>query len=177
MSESILSSEGNGRSSGNDGNGKVASKQWWQYFPIPSSWLVEAVETTETRIEIMEGNLPPSSSPPYRGRDEQGMDDTWSRYRRRYDDEQPPSPPQPPKIQVPFSVIVTVIIWSVAQLVAGVWWAATLQSNLEHEIQDRAKEESRLWDSIQTYRAEVGALRVDIARLGSNNNRRQKEEE
>lgn len=147
-------------------NGKTSHKQWWERLPIPASWW-------------MENNLPPPNSPPYRDRNSENLDDTWSRYnhQRRYDDNNPPPLPPSPRIQVPLALVVTIVIYLVGQLIGGIWWAATQQSNLQHEIQDRAKEESRLWDSIQAYRAEVGALRVDIARLGSNNNRKQKEEE
>lgn len=145
-------------------NGKTSRKQWWEHLPIPASWW-------------MESNLPPSSAPPYRDRGSENLDDTWSRYnqQRRYDDSPPPSP----KIQVPFSVIVTVTIYLVGQLVAGVWWAANQESNLQHEISDRQKEEARLWDGIQSYRSEVNALRLDIARLTGNrsNYNKQKEED
>jgi hypothetical protein len=91
------------------------------------------------------------------------LDDTRSFRNRRYDD----GPPLAPKVQVPFGVIVTILIYLIGQLVGGVWWAATLQSNLQHEMADRIKEEGRLWESIQTYRVEVQALRIDLARLSS----------
>ena len=90
------------------------------------------------------------------------LDDTRS-FRRRYDDYPTPTP----KVQVPFGVVVTIMIYLIGQLVGGVWWAATLQSNLQHEITDRGREEQRLWESIQTYRLEVQALRVEAARSGS----------
>ena len=102
------------------------------------------------------------------------LDDTRSSLRRRYDD----LPTQPaPKIQVPFAVVISVIIYLVGQLVTGIWWGATLQSDLRHEIADRAKEEQRLWDSIQTYRSEVNALRIDVARLSGPKKRTQDQEE
>lgn len=102
-----------------------------------------------------------------RERNNDDLDDTRS-FGRRYDDH----PPFAPKVQVPFGVVVTITIYLIGQLVAGVWWAATLQSNLQHEIADRAKEEQRLWDGIQAYRAEVNALRIDIARVSSSQTRR-----
>lgn len=102
------------------------------------------------------------------------LDDTRS-FGRRYDDQSP----FVPKIQVPFGVVVTLVIFTITQLVTGVWWGATLSANLQHEIADRAKEEQRLWDSVQAYRSEVNALRIDIARLTGTPNRRstQKDEE
>lgn len=140
--------------------------EWWGFvpIPIPVSWIREDEEHIPTLQIQMENNSPPGP-PSYRDREGENLDDTWPRYnnrQRRYDDSQ--QPPQPPKIQVPISVIITVVFWSIAQLVGGVWWAATLQSDLRHEIADRSKEEERLWENIQTYRLEVQALRVDLAR-------------
>lgn len=120
-------------------------KPWWHYA-VPHSWL------------MAEGDR--DREPRDRREREMGLDDTWS-YRRRMEDQ---PPPPSPKVQVPFGVIVTITIYLVGQLVGGVWWAATLQSNLHHEMADRAKEEHRLWESIQTYRLEVQQLRVEIAR-------------
>jgi PAS domain-containing protein len=137
---------------------------WWGFIPFPKSWFA------------VEGNLPPGS-PPYRDREPENLDDTWSRYnrQRRYEDNNGPS--QQPKVQVPLGVIVTIMIYLVGQLVGGVWWAATLQSNLQHEITDRQKEESRLWDNIQTYRLEVQSLRVEMARRNTTSKSRSHEEE
>jgi hypothetical protein len=127
----------------------------------------------------MESNLPSSSPQPSQYRDQdrprESMDDTWSRY-RRFDD-QPSNQPSQPKVQVPFGVLVTILIYLIGQLVGGVWWAATLQSNLQHEITDRSKEEARLWDGIQTFRQETNALRLEIARLTGNGRNKQKEED
>jgi len=119
-------------------------RPWWHRLPIPSSWiLVEGIDPRDRR--------------------ESDLDDTRS-YRRRYDDA-PQSQPAP-QVQVPLGVIVTIMIYLVGQLVGGVWWAATLQSNLQHEIADRTKEEGRLWQTVETYRLQVEALRVEIARSG-----------
>lgn len=138
--------------------------EWWGFIPIPVTWIErQEIKWQELEAIEMEGNSPPP--PSYRDRENESLDDTWSRYnrQRRYDDNQHQSQ-SPPKIQVPISVIITVVFWSIAQLVGGVWWAATLQSDLRHEISDRSKEEERLWENIQTYRLEVQALRVDLAR-------------
>jgi hypothetical protein len=134
---------------------------WWQKS-IPKSWYM--TESGGGREGTSTGG---EGRGFYRDRDrdrdrELDLDDTRS-MRRRYDDSSPPSP----KIQVPFGVILSVAIYLIGQLVGGVWWAATLQSTLQHEISDRAKEEGRLWDSIQTYRVEVQALRIDLAKLTS----------
>ncbi len=130
-------------SDADEGNGRQGRKQWWQHIPIPESWhLVDEGRTYRDR----EG-----------GRDD--LDDTRS-YRRRYDD----GPPQAPRIQVPLSLVVTIIIYLIGQLISSVWWAANQQSNLQHEISDRQKEESRLWQNIETYRLENNQLRVEIAR-------------
>jgi hypothetical protein len=136
-------------------------KLWWQYT-IPESWIsIEGVDPRE-RQERQSRDF---------NRDRDELEDTRSfRNNRRYDD----SPPLSPKIQVPFGVIITIMIYLIGQLVGGVWWAATLQSNLQHEIADRAKEESRLWDSVQTYRLEVQALRVEIARSAPKSSSRQR---
>ena len=105
-------------------------------------------------------------------RDREDLDDTRS-FRRRYDDNIPPAP----KIQVPFGVIVTVVIFTITQLVGGVWWGATLSANLQHEIADRAKEEGKLWDQVNTYRSEVNALRIEIARATRTSNRDNRQED
>lgn len=123
-------------------NGKHSRKQWWQHIPIPDSWHLIDDRYRE------------------RDREQIDLDDTRSSYRRRYDDGPPPSP----KIQVPLSLVVTIVIYLVGQLIGGIWWAATLQSNLQHETADRAKEESRLWQAIETYRLENNQLRVEVAR-------------
>lgn len=141
-------------------NGKTSRKQWWNNLPIPHSWYL-------------------SEGPPYRERDRDreplDLDDTRSSYRRRFDD--PPAlPPSQPRVLVPIAVLITIVLWSIGQLTMSVWWAATLQSNLNHEVADRAKEEARLWDGIQTYRAETNALRLEVARL-TGNNRKPREEE
>lgn len=128
----------------------VKRRPWWQYLPIPESWWLSESNDRDAFRE--------------RSRERDDLEDTRS-FRRRY--EEPPSAPPTPRIQVPLGVIVTIVIYLIGQLATSVWWAATLQSNLQHEIMDRAKEEQRLWDSIQAYRAEVGALRVDIARSGN----------
>lgn len=139
---------------------RAARRPWWSYA-IPPSWLLN------------EGGG--HREPRDRRERDTDLEDTWT-YRRRLEDQPPPSP----KVQVPFGVIVTITIYLVGQLVGGVWWAATLQSNLQHEIVDRAKEEERLWQSIQTYRLEVQQLRVEIARASgpkAGSNRRNLEEE
>jgi hypothetical protein len=56
------------------------------------------------------------------------------------------------------------LLFLLGQLVGGIWWAATLQSDMNHEIQDRAKEEARLWQTVETYRLQVEALRIEVAR-------------
>jgi hypothetical protein len=133
-------------SEGGNGNGRFGRKQWWEHLPIPESW-----------------HLVDRDPSPYRER-ERGepidLDESRSGYRRRYDD----SPPPAPRIQVPLSLVVTVVIYFIGQLIGSIWWAATLQSNLQHEIADRAKEESRLWQTVETYRLENNQLRVEVAR-------------
>lgn len=99
-------------------------------------------------------------------------DATGSLRRRRYDDEGPPLQPYP-KVQVPFGVVVSLMIYLVGQLIGGVWWAATLQSDVNHEIADRLKEEARLWQSVETYRLEVHQLRVELAKKNSTTTRKQ----
>lgn len=127
---------------------RLRKKPWWTYA-IPPSWLLNESNDRNRDRE-----------PRDRREREMDLEDTWS-YRRRLEDQTPPSP----KVQVPFGVIVTITLYLVGQLVGGVWWAATLQSNLQHEIMDRAKEEQRLWITIDTYKAEVNALRIELARV------------
>jgi hypothetical protein len=125
-------------------NGKINRKQWWDHFSIPSSWYL--------------------SDASYRDRErESDLDDTRSNYRRRYDDSSQ-GPPQAPKIQIPLALVVTIVIYLLGQLIGSIWWAATQQSDLQHEIVDRQKEEARLWQSIETYRLENNQLRVEVAR-------------
>lgn len=131
----------------------TARRLWYNW--IPKSWYANG----------QEGGIgdPRNDHRVYRDRDRDrdiDLDDTRS-FRRRYDD----IPPSSPRVQVPFGVIITIVIYLIGQLVGGVWWAATLQSNLQHEIADRSKEEIKLWTEINTYRAEVNALRIDIARV------------
>lgn len=129
----------------------VRRRLWWQYLHIPDSWLLSENDRSDRPRDQRD-----------RDRDrELDLEDTRS-FRRRYEESAPP--PSAPRIQVPLGVIVTVVLYLVGQLVGGVWWAATLQSNLQHEIMDRAKEEDRLWQSIQTYRLEIQQLRVENAR-------------
>lgn len=129
-------------------------KSWW-WAPVPAPpILAEGIDRRRDEREL-------------------DLDDTRSSFRRRYDD----SPPPAPKVQVPFGVVITIAIYLVGQLIGGVWWAATQQSNLQHEIADRAREESRLWDSMQTYRAEVQALRVELARLSNSKKRNLQDQE
>lgn len=137
----------------------AGSKKSWWWAPVPSPPIqAEGVDRDRRREER-----------------DIDLDDTRPLFRRRYDDS-PPAPPAP-KIQVPFAVVISVTIYLVGQLVTGIWWGATLQSDLRHEIADRAKEEQRLWDSIQTYRSEVNALRNDVARLSGPKKRTQDQEE
>lgn len=138
------------------------------YRLIPRSWIVDhrptAIECQPLAMDQPFAMERHDRRQPRDDRDrELDLDDTRS-FRRRYDDQLPIAP----KVQVPFAVIVTIMIYLIGQLVGGVWWAATLQSNLQHEIADRSKEEKRLWDDIQTYRAEVNALRIEIARVQTN---------
>lgn len=145
----------------------VPTRRWYNW--IPKSWYIEpwAANAQEG------GGDPRNDHRVYRDRDRDrdiDLDDTRS-FRRRYDD---PGPQSSPKVQVPFGVIVTITIYLVGQLVAGVWWAATLQSNLQHEIADRSKEESRLWQTVETYRLQVEALRVEMARSGVKSGSRQR---
>lgn len=143
-------------------------RRFWYSRVIPKSWFLnDSIDRDRDR------SLDRSESYRDRSRLLDDLDDTRS-FRRRYEDQ---PPPQAPKVQVPFSVIVTITIYLIGQLVAGIWWAATLQSNLQHEISGREKEEQRLWDSIQAYRAEVNALRLDIARATGNTSRRLNKEE
>jgi len=141
-----------------NGNGRHNRKQWWHHLPIPESWYVDEEEGRNRYI----GDRRSTSS---------DLDDTRSGYRRRYDDDPPLPSFSSPRIQIPLPLVVTIIIYLIGQLIGGIWWAATQQSNLQHEIADRAKEEARLWDGLQTYRAENNALRLEVARLTGNSNR------
>jgi len=134
----------------------------WTLRLIPSSWL---------KMSPIEGSNDRDRGDWDRGRGDNDLDDTRSGYRRRREDN------QPPRIEVPLGIVVTVTLYLLGQLITSVWWAATQQNNLQHEMMDRAKEESRLWDGLQTYRAEVGALRIEIARITGQNNDKQKRED
>lgn len=70
-------------------------------------------------------------------------------------------------ITVPASAIVGFIMYLIAQTAGGIWWAATVQAKVDHDEQDRSREEQRLWDSINNYHLEINALRLDIARVQS----------
>lgn len=140
----------------------ITPRRVW-YSWIPKSWYAQEG-----------GGVPDQRNDhrAYRDRDrdrETDLDDTRS-YRRRYEDLPPSSSP---KVQIPAGAVLTLVIYLIGQLIGGVWWAATQQSNLQHEIVDRAKEETKLWNEINTYRVEVNALRIEIARLTSANPRRQ----
>lgn len=134
--------------------------RWYSW--IPRSWYANGGQDGGDRPD------PRNDHRVYRDRDRDrdiDLDDTRS-FRRRYDDIQPPSQASP-KFQIPAGAVLTLVLYLIGQLIAGVWWGATQQANLQHEIMDRAKEEQRLWESVQTYRLEVQALRVEIARSGS----------
>lgn len=73
--------------------------------------------------------------------------------RRRWED----TPPPAPRVQVPVGVIVTVVIYLVGQLCAGIWWAATSQSSILY-LQQRNGE---LWQLIETQRLRVDKLERD----------------
>lgn len=131
---------------------RLRRKPWWSYVPIPTSWILSDGDRGGDRDR--------------RDRDRDlDLDDTRP-LRRRWDEQGPPPPPPAPRVQVPLAVIVTLAIYLVGQLMAGIWWAATLQSNQQHEMADRAKEESRLWQTVETYRLQVEALRREMARAG-----------
>lgn len=83
-------------------------------------------------------------------------------FRRRWEDSAPPSAP---RVQVPVGVIVTVVIYLIGQLCAGIWWAATSQSSLLY-LQQRNGE---LWQLIETQR-----LRIDKLEREQNDTIRQK---
>lgn len=139
--------------------------RWYNW--IPRSWYATGQEGGQSD--------PRNDHRVYRDRDRDrdiDLEDTRS-FRRRYEDQQPPSP----KFQIPAGAVLTLVIYLIGQLIGGVWWAATQQSNLQHEIVDRAKEESKLWDQINTYRAEVNALRIEIARVTSRSSNRDNRQE
>ena len=135
-----------------------------RYKWIPESWIAD--ESNNDRMSIDPGKGVYRDPARYSERYDD-LDDTRPVMRRRYEDSHPP----PHKIQVPFPVIVTLCIYLVTQLIAGVWWAATMQAQQNHEIADRAREERELWETIQTYKAEVNQLRLEIARYHPNNRR------
>lgn len=141
-------------------------KLWYNW--IPKSWYANGGG--------QEGGDPRNDHRVYRDRDRErdiDLDDTRS-FRRRYDD----LPPQTgPKFQIPASAVLTLMLYLIGQLIAGVWWGATQQANLQHEIVDRAKEENKLWDQINTYRSEVNALRIEIARVTRSDNRSHRQED
>lgn len=60
-----------------------------------------------------------------------------------------------------------IFLFLLAQLVGGVWWGATMQSDVNHEIADRARQEGQLWQEVATYKLEVDQLRLEVARLQS----------
>lgn len=87
-------------------------------------------------------------------------------FRRRSDDlESHIAPGGGSGINVPASAIVGFVMYLIAQTAGGIWWAATVQAKVDHDELDRAREEQRLWDSINNYHLEVNALRLDIARV------------
>lgn len=133
-----------------------AWRSWWSC--LPQSWI---------KMSPIEG-----------GRErERDADDTAAYPRRRWEDSGPPPPA--PRIQVPLGLVVTIVIYLLGQLIGSIWWAATLQSNQNHEIADRAKEEARLWQEVGTCRLEVQQLRVEVARSSPRIqvNRRSRDEE
>jgi hypothetical protein len=68
-------------------------------------------------------------------------------------------------INVPASAVVGFVMYLIAQTGGIIWWAATMQARVDHAEGDRAREEQRLWDSINNYHLEVNALRLDLARI------------
>lgn len=84
------------------------------------------------------------------------LDDTRSIQRRRWEDQY--SPPPSHKVQVPLSVIVTLSIYLVGQLVGGIWWAATLQSDVKYQQQDSMK----LWQKVETHDLQLARMEVLI---------------
>jgi hypothetical protein len=61
-----------------------------------------------------------------------------------------------------------VFIFLLGQLVGAIWWGATMQSDVNHEVVDRAKQEGQLWQIVETYRLQVDQLRIDVARASNN---------
>lgn len=145
----------------------VPTRRW--YNRIPKSWYANAQEGG--------GGDPRNDHRVYRDRDrDRDIDLEESRsFRRRYDD--PPPQSHTPKFQIPAGAVLTLVLYLIGQLIAGVWWGATQQANLQHEIVDRAKEENKLWDQINTYRAEVNALRIEIARVSNRSSNRDNRQE
>lgn len=145
----------------------ITPRRLW-YNWIPRSWYANGQEGGQVD--------PRNDHRVYRDRDRDrdiDLEDTRS-FRRRYEDQ---PQPQAAKFQIPAGAVLTLVIYLIGQLIGGVWWAATQQSNLAHEIVDRAKEESKLWDQINTYRAEVNALRVEVARVTRSSNRDNRQED
>ena len=72
-----------------------------------------------------------------------------------------------------------IFIFMLAQLIGGIWWSATMQAKLDHEIADRARdqaqssadrsrEQSQLWQAVETYRLQTDQLRIEVARVQGN---------
>lgn len=147
-------------------------KLWYNW--IPKSWYANGGQQeggvdrgADRDWDRAERSDPRNDHRVYRDRDrdrDTDLDDTRSFRGRRYDDQQPQ--PSAPKFQIPAGAVLTLVIYLIGQLIAGIWWAATLQTNQQHEIVDRAKEEGRLWQTVETYRLQVEALRREMARAG-----------
>jgi hypothetical protein len=63
------------------------------------------------------------------GERERDLDGTGGFQRRRWDDLPAPAAP---RVQVPLGVVVTLVIYLIGQLAGGIWWAATLQSDVRY---------------------------------------------
>jgi hypothetical protein len=88
-----------------------------------------------------------------RERERDELESTGAFYRRRYDDISPSAPP-PRRVEIPFGVIVTLVLYLIGQLVGSVWWAATLQSDVRYA----QREDAKIWQKVETHDLQLGKL-------------------
>jgi hypothetical protein len=88
------------------------------------------------------------------------LDQTGS-WRRRYEDTHPPQH----RIEIPFSAIVAITLYLIGNLVTSIWWAATIQSNQQHQQvqitinqQQQQQEMIKLWQKVETHDLQLARM-------------------